>query len=70
MHRSLILSSVRATSNAKRESVRTANPNIAFGDVAKKISTLWKECAESEKKTYETAAVEDKVCSTDCFEMI
>lgn len=48
------------TSNDKRDEVKKANPDIKFGEVAKAISALWKDCTPSEKKKYESAAEKEK----------
>jgi len=47
-------------SNAKRDQVKKENPDIKFGDVAKKISALWKSVSASDKAKFEKAAAEDK----------
>ena len=47
------LLSVCACSNTKREQVKEDNPGIKFGEVAKKISELWKSVTPSEKSKFE-----------------
>lgn len=37
-------------SNANRDKIKAANPNIAFGDVGKKLGEAWKEASQEEKK--------------------
>ena len=44
----------------KREAVKSSNPQLQFGDIAKEVSTLWKSCRESEKQKYNNLANEDK----------
>ena len=44
----------------KREGVKNANPSLAFGDIAKEVSSLWKSCRDSEKQKYNNLANEDK----------
>jgi len=44
----------------KRESVIQAQPNLVFGDIAKEVSVLWKNCRESERQKYNNLANEDK----------
>ena len=47
-------------STAKRSEVVEANPGIAFGEVAGKISALWKAASDEDKAPYEEKAVADK----------
>jgi len=47
-------------SNAKRDQVKKENPGFGFGDVAKKISEMWKNISASDKAKFEKAAQEDK----------
>jgi hypothetical protein len=37
---------------ANRDEVKAANPNANFGDIAKILTSLWKEMIESEKVAY------------------
>jgi len=36
----------------KREAVKAAQPNLVFGDIAKEVSVLWKNCRDSERQKY------------------
>ncbi len=47
-------------SNHHRESVKRENPDIPFGEVAKRISELWKKTSDSEKQKYIKLAEKDK----------
>ena len=47
-------------SNSVREKVKEENPGIAFGEVAKKISALWKELSDTDKTPYNEMAEKDK----------
>jgi len=47
-------------SNAKRDQVKKENPDIKFGEVAKKISEMWKNISASDKAKFDKAAQEDK----------
>jgi len=46
--------------NDKRDQVKKENPDIAFGEVAKKVSALWSAASASEKSKYEKLAEKDK----------
>ena len=35
-----------------RPKIKAANPNLAFGEVSKKVGALWKELSEEDKKPY------------------
>jgi hypothetical protein len=45
--------------NAKRHEVKAANPNAAFGDIAKLLRNIWNELSESEKASYNHKNNED-----------
>ena len=47
-------------SNDMRDKVKAENPGIAFGDVAKRISVMWKDLSDSEKVKYNEMAEKDK----------
>jgi len=45
--------------NDKSAELQAADPNISFGDISKKISTLWKEVSAEEKEKYEKLHKQD-----------
>ena len=45
---------------AKRNEIKEANPEAAFGDIARLVSAAWKACSEEDKKVFFTLAEEDK----------
>lgn len=47
-------------STAQRAKVQEANPDLSFGDVAKKLSDMWKELSDADKAPYEAEAAKDK----------
>lgn len=47
-------------SNAVRASVKVANPDASFGDIAKIISAQYKQLSEKELAIYKQKAEEDK----------
>ena len=46
--------------NTKREGVKTANPELTFGTLTKKLTEMWKALTDEERKIYEDMAVKDK----------
>lgn len=46
--------------NANRDSVKKANPDLAFGPLTKKLTEMWKALTEEERKKYEELAAKDK----------
>lgn len=47
-------------SNAKRDQVRSENPELKFGEIGKHIGELWKNLSAEDKKPYEEMAAKDK----------
>lgn len=45
--------------------VKKENPDLAFGEVGKRLGALWKEVTDSEKTKFEEMAKKDKVCRPD-----
>lgn len=43
-------------SKEKRAEVKEQNPDIKFGDIAKKLGQMWKELSEEERKVYSDRA--------------
>ncbi|PNH10468.1 Non-histone chromosomal protein 6, partial [Tetrabaena socialis] len=54
------LSAFMYFSNANRSKVKAENPNIAFGEVGKRLGELWKEATPEDKVPYEEMAAKDK----------
>ncbi|CAN6651313.1 non-histone chromosomal protein 6A [Trichomonascus vanleenenianus] len=54
------LSAYMFFANAQRDSVRSDNPDVTFGQVGKILGERWKALSESEKIPYEQKAAEDK----------
>lgn len=48
-------------SNAVRDKVRKANPDLKLGEVAKVIGKQWAELTDAEKKPYNEQAEKDKI---------
>ena len=46
--------------SAKRSEVKEANPDAAFGDIAKLLGKAYKELSDAEKEPYEEMARKDK----------
>ena len=46
--------------NANRNDVKAANPDLAFGPLTQKLTTMWKELSDVERKKYEDLAAKDK----------
>jgi hypothetical protein len=44
---------------AKREEVKTSNPQLSFGEINERVSALWQSCGESETQKYNHSAYED-----------
>ena len=49
--------------HAKRDQVKAANPNAAFGDTGRLLYALWKDLSESEKEAYRRDVVVDGAVS-------
>lgn len=47
-------------SQERRKEIKNSEPNISFGDVAKKIGVEWKKLNDSKKSKFEKMAVKDK----------
>ena len=45
--------------------VKKENPDLAFGEVGKRLGELWKEVTSTEKSKFEEMAKKDKVCGLD-----
>ncbi|KAK9470076.1 high mobility group box domain-containing protein [Dipodascopsis tothii] len=54
------LSAYMFFANEQRDSVRTENPGIAFGQVGKVLGERWKALNAKEKAPYEARAAQDK----------
>ncbi|CAK0784212.1 hypothetical protein CVIRNUC_007416 [Coccomyxa viridis] len=54
------LSAFMYFSNAKRDEVKKENPDLAFGEVGKRLGELWKEVTPTEKSKFEEMAKKDK----------
>ncbi|KAK9467746.1 high mobility group box domain-containing protein [Lipomyces arxii] len=54
------LSAYMFFANEQRETVRSENPGIAFGQVGKVLGERWKALNSKEKIPYETRAAQDK----------
>ena len=54
------LSAFMFYSQERRPDVKAKNPNIAFGEVAKKIGAEWKKLTDSKKAKYLKLAKKDK----------
>lgn len=48
-------------SNARREGVKSENPDIKFTEIAKVIGAEWKDMSDRAKKQYQAEAAQDKV---------
>ena len=46
--------------NANRNEVKTANPELAFGPLTQKLTSMWKDLSDTERKKYEDLAAKDK----------
>lgn len=54
------LSAYMFFANDTRDSVRSENPGISFGQVGKLLGEKWKDLSPEEKKPYEEKAENDK----------
>ncbi|KAF2135619.1 uncharacterized protein K452DRAFT_313839 [Aplosporella prunicola CBS 121167] len=54
------LSAYMFFANEQRESVRTENPGIKFGEVGKMLGEKWKALSEKQRAPYEAKAAADK----------
>ncbi|KAK9380275.1 high mobility group box domain-containing protein [Kockiozyma suomiensis] len=54
------LSAYMFFANEQRETVRSENPGIAFGQVGKLLGERWKALSAKDKIPYETRAAQDK----------
>ncbi|KAK9355142.1 high mobility group box domain-containing protein [Lipomyces doorenjongii] len=54
------LSAYMFFANEQRETVRSENPGIAFGQVGKLLGERWKALSPKEKVPYEARAAQDK----------
>ena len=45
---------------SEREKIKTANPELGFGEVSKKLGEMWKSMDTEARAPYETLATEDK----------
>jgi hypothetical protein len=48
-------------SKKERIDIKEKNPEMSFGDIAKLISTRWKQISEKDKKKYIKIAEDDKI---------
>ena len=49
------LSAFMKFSQEKRAEVKSANPDITFGEVGRKLGEMWRALSEEQKATYKTA---------------
>jgi len=54
------LSAYMYFANEQRETVRTDNPGVTFGQIGKLLGEKWKSLNEAEKVPYESKANQDK----------